>query len=75
MNWIYINGYSEISLLPFWDTLTAWLIGTGNFEISDVDQTELILGILRYAGIIIKDTEIVQMASGLANQQDQLEQA
>lgn len=49
--------------------------GSRNFQISDVDQTELILGILRYAGIIIKDTEIVQMASGLANQQDQLEQA
>jgi len=45
------------------------------FEISDVDQTEVILGILRYAGIVIRDTEIVQIASGLVNQQDQVEQS
>ena len=41
-----------------------------NFEISDVDQTELITKILMYAGVIIRDPEIVQTAAGLSNQQD-----
>jgi len=42
-----------------------------NFQIDDTDQVELILGILRYAGVVIKDTEVVQIASGLVNQMDQ----
>jgi len=41
-----------------------------DFEISDVDQTELITKILMYAGVIIRDPEIVQTAAGLSNQQD-----
>lgn len=42
-----------------------------NFQIDDTDQVELILSILRYAGVVIKDTEVVQIASGLVNQMDQ----
>ncbi len=41
-----------------------------DFEISDLDQTEVILKILMYAGVIIRDPEIVQTAAGLSNQQD-----
>ena len=44
-----------------------------NFEISDIDQTELITKILMYAGVVVRDQEIVQAAAGLSNQQDQLE--
>ena len=45
-----------------------------DFEISDVDQTEVILKILGYCGVVIRDTEIVQLAAQAAAGQDQLEQ-
>ena len=47
--------------------------GSQDFEISDVDQTEVILKILAYAGVIIRDPQIIQAASAAAQQQDQLE--
>lgn len=45
-----------------------------NFEISDLDQTEVILKILMYAGVVIRDPEIVQQAAQAVAAQDQLEQ-
>ncbi len=50
-------------------------VGSTNFEISDVDQTELILKILMYAGVIVRDQEIVQQAAQAAVAQDSLEQS
>lgn len=47
--------------------------GSQNFEIDATDQTEVILKILMYAGVIIKDPEIVQAASGQAQLKDQLQ--
>ena len=47
--------------------------GSQDFEISDVDQTEVILKILAYAGVVIRDPQIIQAASAAAQQQDQLE--
>lgn len=41
-----------------------------NFEISDEDQSEVILRILTYAGVIVRDTEIIQAASGAVAQID-----
>jgi len=46
-----------------------------DFQISDVDQTELILKILMYAGVVIRDPEIVQQAAQAAVSQDSLEQS
>jgi len=37
-----------------------------NFEISDSQQTEVIIEILKYAGVIIRDPQIVQSASQLS---------
>ena len=37
--------------------------GTKQFEISDTQQTEVILQVLKYAGVIIRDQQIVQAAS------------
>ena len=37
-----------------------------NFEISDSQQTEVIIDILKYAGVIIRDPQIVQSASQLS---------
>jgi len=38
-------------------------VGSTNFEISDSQQTEVILEILKYSGVIIRDPQIVQAAS------------
>jgi len=43
--------------------------GSRNFELHESEQTRLIIKILMYAGIIIKDPQIVQAAA----QQSQLE--
>lgn len=37
--------------------------GTQNFEISDSQQTEVILEVLKYAGVVIRDPQIVQAAA------------
>ena len=36
--------------------------GSTNFEISNMQQTEVILEILKYAGIIIRDPQVIQAA-------------
>ena len=38
-------------------------VGSVDFEISDSQQTEVILEILKYSGVIVRDVEIVQAAS------------
>jgi len=40
--------------------------GSVNFEISDSQQTEVIIEILKYAGVVIRDPQIVQSASQLS---------
>ena len=42
-----------------------------DFEISSLDQAELILKILAYAGVVVRDAEITQAASGAASQIEQ----
>ena len=36
--------------------------GSTNFEISSMQQTEVILEILKYAGIVIRDPQVIQAA-------------
>ena len=45
--------------------------GSKQFEISDSLQTNLTLGILKYAGVIVKDTQVIQAASGLQQLDEQ----
>jgi hypothetical protein len=45
--------------------------GSKQFEISDSLQTNLILGVLKYAGVIVKDTQVIQAASGLQQLDEQ----
>ena len=47
------------------DLLQGTMYST-NFEISDSQQTEVIIEILKYAGVIIRDPQIVQSASQLS---------
>jgi len=44
--------------------------GSINFEISDSQQTEVILGILKYSGVIIRDPQVVQAASQELQQEE-----
>jgi hypothetical protein len=43
--------------------------GSVNFELHEVEQTEVIIKILMYAGVIIRDPQIVQTASQLDQQE------
>tara|TARA_R110000787_G_scaffold87458_3_gene186295 strand:- start:20 stop:733 length:714 start_codon:yes stop_codon:yes gene_type:complete len=59
-------GYSVGSLGQY-----VYVPGTSqNFEISDTQQTEVILEILKYSGIIIRDPSIIQMASQELQQEE-----
>jgi hypothetical protein len=44
--------------------------GTTNFELHSSEQTEVILKILAYAGIVIRDPQIVQAATSQVQQQN-----
>ena len=44
--------------------------GSINFEISDAQQTEVILNILTYSGIVIRETQLSQMAGGMAKMEE-----
>jgi len=54
------DGTPGFSLTPIPAT------GSVNFEISESQQTEVIIEILKYAGVIIRDPQIVQSASQLS---------
>ena len=41
-----------------------------DFELHPADQTELILKILLYAGVVIKDPEIIQVAASQVQQEN-----
>jgi len=64
----------------FWDftegTLGQYINvpgGTNDFEISNIDQTEVIIKILAYSGIVIRDPQIVQAAMQFGTQEDTIE--
>mgnify|MGYP003109076102 CR=1 FL=1 len=60
-------------------TLTAADINSASseysiqFELSDIDQTEVILKILAYSGVIVRDTNMIQTATQLAQSEDVIE--
>ena len=78
----YMIEYVKKPVDPVWgfnvNSVGGYIYDAGtstNFEISDVDQTELITKILMYAGVIIRDPELMQAAAGASAAQDQLEQS
>jgi hypothetical protein len=44
--------------------------GSVNFEISESQQTEVILSILKYSGIVIRDPQIIQAAAQELQQEE-----
>ncbi len=49
------------------------LTGTVNFELHNSEQTEVIINILFYAGVVIRDPQIVQVATQKIQQEETLE--
>ena len=81
----YIINYIRKPIDPVWH-YTVGAVGqyvfdpivngtSKNFEIDDVDQTDLVLKILQYCGVIIRDPQIVQTAAQLAQQDDLMEKS
>jgi hypothetical protein len=75
---VYNLDYIKKPADPSWaftvGTVGQYLYDSGNsvnFEISDLDQSELILKILSYAGVVVRDPEITQAAAGAAAQIEQ----
>ena len=71
INAFYIRKPSD----PQWNYVVGSLgefnsINPSDFEIDDTDQTELILSILMYAGVVIRDQSIVQAASSQIAQEN-----
>ena len=60
---IFGGATSAVCTLSAGDFNSGSTYGSTNFEISDSQQTEVILEILKYSGIIIRDPQIVQAAS------------
>tara|TARA_R100000544_G_scaffold36875_1_gene26184 strand:- start:10769 stop:11839 length:1071 start_codon:yes stop_codon:yes gene_type:complete len=58
-----VPGPNAICTLASGDFNSGSTYGSTNFEISDSMQTEVILEILKYSGVIIRDPQIVQAAS------------
>ena len=74
----YINAYYIAKPLP---VVWGWVPGSRgqylydiqssvDFELSSIEQTEVILKILAYAGIIIRDPQIIQSAQQMAAAED-----
>ena len=55
------------------DRYTYSAAASTDFELDAIEQTEVILNILMYAGVIIRDPQIVQTAASMV-QQDEVNQ-
>ena len=44
--------------------------GSTNFDLDNTDQTELILNILAYSGVVIRDPQVVQTAQQMVMQEE-----
>jgi hypothetical protein len=79
---VYNLEYVKKPVDPVWSftvgTLGQYIYDSGsasvNFDISSLDQSELILKILTYAGVVVRDPEIVQAAAGAVAQIDNQQQ-
>tara|TARA_R100001594_G_scaffold771_6_gene3126 strand:+ start:950 stop:1738 length:789 start_codon:yes stop_codon:yes gene_type:complete len=83
----YTINYIRKPLPPIWD-YTVGAVGqyvfdpvggagstSRNFEIDSTDQTDIILKILQYCGVIIRDPQIIQAAGGLIQQDELMEKS
>jgi hypothetical protein len=69
----FVTGLTAVVTLTITSVNLMGATGQGSlqFEISESQQTDVVLGVLKYAGIIIKDMTIIQAAGGLQNLDEQ----
>jgi hypothetical protein len=73
-------GYNPGPLQQFEYDNTAWtgtagIAGSTDFELHPSEQSEIILNVLMYAGIVIRDPQVVQMASRELQQDEMSEKS
>ena len=73
----FLAGASQnlIITLTASDILTNTAQGSTQFELHPTEQTNLILQILMYSGVIIRDPQIIQTAATLVQQDEALEKS
>jgi len=79
----YTINYIKKPTDPVWGyianaTTGAYIYNAGtstDFEIDDTDQADITLKILQYCGVIIRDPQILQAASGLIQQDELMEKS
>ena len=73
----FLAGASQnlIITLTASDILTNTVQGSTQFELHPTEQTNLILQILMYSGVIIRDPQIVQTAAMMVQQDEALEKS
>ena len=59
----FLGGVNAVCTLAAGNFNSGSTYGSTDFEISDSQQTEVVLEILKYSGIIIRDPQIIQAAS------------
>jgi len=62
-------------MLPNGNILTNTAQGSTQFELHPTEQTNLILQILMYSGVVIRDPQIVQTAANMVQQDEVLEKS
>jgi len=65
------GGTNAVVTLASNSIYSGTTFGSTQFEIDNTDQTEVILNILKYSGIVIRDPQIIQSAQQMAMAEDQ----
>ena len=69
------GGTNAVVTLASNSIYSGTTFGSTQFEIDNTDQTEVILNILKYSGIVIRDPQIIQSAQQMAMAEDQNEKS
>jgi len=69
------GGTNAVITLASNSIYSGTTFGSTQFEIDNTDQTEVILNILKYSGIVIRDPQIIQSAQQMAMTEDQNEKS
>ena len=69
------GGTNAVVTLAYNSIYSGTTYGSTQFEIDNTDQTEVILNILKYSGIVIRDPQIIQSAQQMAMAEDQNEKS
>jgi hypothetical protein len=69
------GGTNAVVTLTSSSIYNGTTFGSTQFEIDNTDQTEIVLNILKYSGIVIRDPQIINSAQQMAMAEDQNEKS